>query len=291
MPGAERVLFAVLLEIALLDKKGQAFEDFFVQVGSTLWPRDFEPWRPQGRLGDMKCDGYRISDKTVFQCHAPEKFDASKVAGKIEEDFAGARDNFGDKMLKWVFVHNHKDGLPAEAAMLISELREAHQDIKIEIWTPNDLIQQILQLPESAVGNLFPTLVADQNFSDATWELLEETAKEKRAVAPGIYVELQHQPNWLNLDETLANLDEDDREVRRRVLGYSRWYDPASKAEIFEKLAGFGHEQELVENNAQRLHDADLIQITENHYIPVNEEICQQAAESLMAEFLQELED
>ena len=75
------------------------------------------------------------------------------------------------------------------------------------------------------------------------------------------------------------------------MLGYSRWYEPANKAEIFEKLAGFGHRPKLVENNAQRLHDADLIQITENHYLPLNEEICQQAAESLMAELLLELEE
>ena len=95
MPGADRALFAVMLELALLEKRGQAFEDFFVLAGTTLWGRDFEPWRPQGHLGDMKCDGYRISEKTVFQCNAPEKFDASKVATKIQVDFAGARDNFG----------------------------------------------------------------------------------------------------------------------------------------------------------------------------------------------------
>ena len=70
-----------------------------------------------------------------------------------------------------------------------------------------------------------------------------------------------------------------------------RVHEPASKAEVFEKLAVFGHDQGLVETNAQRLHEADLIQITENHYLPLNEEICQQAAESLKAEFLHELEE
>ena len=72
MPETDRVLFAVMLENALLEKKEQAFEDFFVRAGTTLWGPDFEPWRPQGRLGDMKCDGYLISEKAVFQCYAPE---------------------------------------------------------------------------------------------------------------------------------------------------------------------------------------------------------------------------
>ena len=291
MPGADRVLYAVMLENALLEKKEQAFEDFFVLAGTSLWKQDFEPWRPQGRLGDMKCDGYRISEKAVFQCHAPEKFEASKVAAKIRADFVGARDNFGAKMQKWVFVHNHKDGLPAEAAMLVLELREGHPNITIETWTPHDLIQQILKLPESDIGILFPTLVKGQNLSEATLELLEKFVKENRTTAPGIDVEPQYQLNRLPLDDALDELDEVDREVRRRVLGYSRWYDPAHKAEVFEKLAVLGHEQELVENNAQRLRDGGLIQITENHYLPLNEEICQQAAFSLMPEILRELEE
>lgn len=291
MPGADPVLFAVLLENVLLKETGQAFEDFFVKAGTTLWKQDFEPWKPQGSLGDMKCDGYRVSDKTVFQCYAPEQFIASKVSGKIKFDFTGARDKLGNHMEKWVFVHNQKDGLPAAAAKLVLELREEHPDITIETWTPDTLIQQLLALPESELGSLFPTIAKEQNFSKAVWEILEDAAKKNRVAAPRIEAEPQHQDNRLNLDDALDNLDDVDREVRCRLLGYARWYDPASKAEILEKLTGFGHEQELVENNAQRLHDADLIRITENYYLPYNKQICQQAAESLMAEFLHELED
>jgi hypothetical protein len=123
MTEADRALIAVMLENVLLAKTEQAFEDFFVQAGTTLWGRDFEPWRPQGRIGDMKCDGYRISEKAVFQCHAPEKFVAASVAKKIRVDFTEARNAFGSKLEKWVFVHNHRDGLPAEAEMLVLNLR------------------------------------------------------------------------------------------------------------------------------------------------------------------------
>lgn len=93
------------------------------------------------------------------------------------------------------------------------------------------------------------------------------------------------------LSPMLEEFGDVDDDVRRRILGYSQWYDPASKTDVFEKLAIFGHERALVENNARRLHDAELIQITENHYLPRNEEICQQAAESLLDEILQDLEE
>jgi len=240
MPEADRVLFVFMLENALLKFKGQAFEDFFVKAGTALWGRDFEPLRAQGRLGDRKCDGYRISDKTVFQCYAPEQFIASKVAGKIQADFAGARDNFGNEMQKWVFVHNQNGGLPAEAGKLVEDLRQGHPTLTIEIWTPDDLIQQLLELSDSDLGYLFPAYVRNQNFSEATRDVLEQFAKKNRAATPGIDAEQQNQSNRLTLDDALDNLDEDDREIRRRILGYARWYDPANKAEIFEKMVGFG---------------------------------------------------
>ncbi|MBL6927687.1 MAG: hypothetical protein ISR44_00820 [Rhodospirillales bacterium] len=286
MPGADDVLFVLMLENALLEKKGQAFEDFFVRAAITLWGADFVPWRPQGPIvGDMKCDGYRNSEKAVFQSYAPEKYEASKFVGKINDNFNGARIWFGEKMQKWVFVHNQKGGLPAEAGMFILDLEKQNPNIKLETWTPEHLVQQLLELSASNLGNLFPTQVKGQSFSKATWEYLAKAAKSEIGVEP------QYQLNRLPLDDELDNLDEDDREVRRRLLGYSRWYDPANKIEVFEKLAGLGHGEELVKINAQRLQAADLIQITENHYLPLNKDICQQAAESLMDEFLQELED
>ena len=292
MAGADSTLFAVMLENALLKHKAQVFEDFFVQCAITLWGTDFVPWRPQGPIiGDLKCDGYRNSEKAVFQSYAPEKYDASKFASKITADFNGARLNFGDKMQKWVFVHNQKGGLPAEPGMLVLDLSQQYPDIIIETWTPDHLIQQLLKLPETDLGTLFPSLVKGQDFTDATWKFMEEVVKEKNAGAPGIGVVSQSLPNQLSLDGAIDSLNEVDREVRLRVLGYCRWYEPATKSEVFEKLALLGHGQEIVENNAQRLQGAELIQITENHYLTVNKDICQQAADFLMDEFLQELEE
>jgi len=291
MSGDDRILWVLMLENALLQHRGQAFEDFFVKAANVLWGQDFEPWRTQGSFGDMKCDGYRISEKTVFQCFAPEQFVASKVLNKIQSDFSGARDSFGNKMQKWVFVHNHKGGLPTKADMYVLELRDEHPNIKIEIWTPDNLIQLLLDLPNNKLGNLFPHLPSGQNFSKAARESFEKSIKENRVAVPGIDAGPEYQLNRLALDDALDTFGEDDRDVRRRVLGYSRWFEPVNKIEIFKKLAGFGHEQELIENNAQRLREADLIQITENHYLPMNVEICQQAAESLMDEILQNLDE
>lgn len=289
MLNSDRALIAILLENTLLKNTGQAFEDFFIDAGTTLWGADFVPWRPQGPLGDFKCDGYRASDRTVFQCYAPETQNPNRTLAKIEEDFAGARDHFGEKMQGWIFVHNQRKGLPAAAAMRIADLQLGHPGIAVETWTPNHLIQQILVLSDQKVGLLFPHLAKGQQLSDAVWELLGKIVAENRpAIADSI--EVAHFANRLDLDEVLAQLNETDREVRRRLLGYSQWFDPAEKKTIIGKLIAFGFAEAVIEANAMRLDAEGFIRITSNHYLPANVALCQEAAETLMDEFLIELE-
>lgn len=289
MPSADRTIFALLLENALLKHKGQAFEDFFVRAATTLWEADFSPWRSQGSIGDFKCDGYRTSDKTVFQCYAPDNPRASAVSAKIRTDFGGAFIHFGEKMRRWVFVHNQRGGLPATAEMLILELRDSHPEVMFESWTPDYLIQQILNLPDHQLSPLFPHLPAGQELSQATRALLAKLAKSDAAAISGPQNETNF-ANRLRLDEVLDDLAATDQDLRRRLLGYSRWYDPAGKAMIDDKLLNLGHTKESVENNALRLHEIGLMQVTENHYLPLDNAICDEAAESLIDEFLSELE-
>lgn len=176
---------------------------------------------------------------------------------------------------------------------LMKEIRDLNQIFINDRLERRILRERELEIVEDYLREAKESgLISEQDIQKNTWEsLLKKTATKDGTAAPEINIEPQHQLNRLALDAALDNLGEDDRDVRRRLLGYSRWYEPASKAEVFEKLTVFGHDQGLVETNAQRLHEADLIQITENHYLPLNEEICQQAAESLKAEFLQELEE
>ncbi len=89
--------------------------------------------------------------------------------------------------------------------------------------------------------------------------------------------------------DKLNDLREQDRDVRIRVLGYSRWFEPAKKTEIFEKMASLGYDQKLIENNVQRLQSAGLMKVTDNYYLPLDKDVCDQAARVLLPEILQEL--
>lgn len=107
---------------AFLDRKGTAFETLFQEVMERVHPDDFRPVRAHGSIGDRKCDGYLESEQTVFQVYAPDRgWRLDRLLAKIEEDYLGACKHW-PAMQRWVFVHNVRDGLPADAVQLLEAL-------------------------------------------------------------------------------------------------------------------------------------------------------------------------
>ena len=72
MDDTERSFYGLKFENTFLREKGKAFESFFARAMAHGFVGDFEPVRPYGPKGDLKCDGFRPSDGTVFQSYAPE---------------------------------------------------------------------------------------------------------------------------------------------------------------------------------------------------------------------------
>jgi hypothetical protein len=284
-------MYTLILEKALKEKRAQEFEDFFASIGNALWAGKFEPWKPQGIFGDLKCDGYLTSERTVFQCNAPESFVAATVTNKIEGDFLGAVDNFEESMEKWIFVHNQEQGLPATAGAKLVELRAEFPKVEIEAWGPIELMRRLKDLNTSSLTQLLGSIEASFEFDQTTLDVIEpffQNNKNRAAVAP-TEIEQAGGQNINKLEEVLDNLSAEDIEVRRRILGYSLWYDPAEKNMMFEKFGDLGYEQAKVEANAKRLEIEGILIISQNHYLPKNVEICQQAADTLSNEFIAEL--
>ena len=149
--------YAALARCELLKRRGSAFQDFFIELGHHRWGPDFEGRRAQGRIGDKKCDGYRSSDQTVFQCYAPREMQPRPLCDKIDEDYHGAVANHQHTpILRWVLVHNDFEELPTEAHELIIKLRRAKSATPIEIWGPQTVLVVILELPREKLILLFP---------------------------------------------------------------------------------------------------------------------------------------
>lgn len=163
MDTVSQNLYLVLVKYEIATRTGIAFQDFFVQAASICWGTDFEARRPQGKLGDGKCDGYRVSNKCVFQAYGTRKMEPAPLCNKIKEDFEGARAEFGAKMKKWILVHNDFDGLPKTAHDLIIKLREDNPDIEIEIIGAPHLLELATDIPERKRHLLCPNLPSDRD--------------------------------------------------------------------------------------------------------------------------------
>ena len=131
MDQLQRHFFELKFRNAFLESQGKAFEDLFSRIMGHAFAGDFKPVRPYGSKGDLKCDGYRASDKTVFQCYAPKTMKLDKLQAKICEDFNGVVAHWGERMERWIFVHNDVDGIPADAVRQLIDLGKTNPEVSL----------------------------------------------------------------------------------------------------------------------------------------------------------------
>ncbi len=130
------------------------FQSRFADLMEIAFPGDFQ--RIRHSQGDRGCDGYRISDKTVFQVYAPREIRPGELNRKISDDFALALESFGENMKRWVFVHNDPDGLTPETAVdILGGLSSRNPAIEIQTYSFNEVWHIIENLSAEDIGGMF----------------------------------------------------------------------------------------------------------------------------------------
>lgn len=126
-------------------------------------------------------------------------------------------------------------------------------------------------------------------------DLLEYLKKADKKTLSKLEEELHVLPtNEVNLSEKLEELNDVDNSIVKRILGYSKWFEPLSKKDLSEMMDGL-YNEELLVNISERLCIEGLIIDTGSHLLPNNEndeyrEICEQAMLSVADEILEKLE-
>lgn len=160
----QRQIYGVHFQNAFLSKRGTEFQDWFARLAGHRFGADFDPVRPYGNQGDMKCDGFRISTGTVFQCYAPDSMQQSALIEKIDADFLGALTSWPNDMREWIFVHNDRRGLPPQAVQHLNSLRRQHASIGIEVWSEPKLLELTMGLNLSSLQALFGYVPSMESF-------------------------------------------------------------------------------------------------------------------------------
>lgn len=167
----QRAFYGKDIRIALLEKKEQAYEDFFCSLMQKKYSASFLPIKAAGREGDRKADGYLNPEEHVYQVYAPSSgFKKDKLITKIKGDFEGAKEKWKGKIRRWTFVHNEFEGLPAYAMDVIFDLKKENPNIQINVMGPEILHDFALTLSSSHLIDLFGVMPNEKQLAGLTYE-------------------------------------------------------------------------------------------------------------------------
>ncbi|MCZ4262715.1 hypothetical protein O4G76_17910 [Limimaricola sp. G21655-S1] len=185
MDDLQRHFYRLHFRTAFLERKGAAFEDLFSRIMAHAHPGDFEPVRPYGKLGDLKCDGYRASDKTVYQCYGPSTPTLDKLLAKMRRDFEGAVEHWADRMERWSLVHNADGGLPAPATQLLADFRQSHPNLDLGETGYAELFDTAMGLAVPKLEDLFGSVPSQRTLAALDFEALRPVVTSIQRMNPG----------------------------------------------------------------------------------------------------------
>lgn len=169
MTKEEKYLARIIFKSKIYAADKQAFEDLFTKIKESE-DENFKQVKPQGRLGDGKCDGFNAVTGEYYQVYAPESLDGKeeKAKTKMSASVSGlidfwTKNNFEVK--KFYFVV--KDDYKHVYASLYTNAKTIAIDHKIEceILTCKHLEDTFLKLDEDKMTNVLE-LVAIPNPSN-----------------------------------------------------------------------------------------------------------------------------
>jgi hypothetical protein len=173
-------------ESELKDLEGDAFETYFQNVAKRLWKSDFTATIPMGSRGDLKCDGFRHSVGTVFQCYGPRygRANVGDALDKIDGDFRGAKAHWGSQLREWRFVVNlYRDKVPPE---IIRKIGKLSTELKVSAlpFDRSDLMGLIALLSEADRTEMFGRAPSATDMPKITYANLGRAlATIRRAIA------------------------------------------------------------------------------------------------------------
>lgn len=130
---------------------GEPLQDFFAAV-MELTHKDFIRVVPWGNVGDLKCDGYLPSNRSVFQVYSPLREEARKTNAKITADFNGACEHWRAHMDRWVFVNNAQE-TPAPVLLHFQSL-DVPEGVKTELWPSGRLVDLVSRIEPDDLARL-----------------------------------------------------------------------------------------------------------------------------------------
>ena len=243
MDDTQRFAYGLKFENAYLRERGKAFESLFARIMAHAFPGDFQPVRPYGPKGDLKCDGFRASDGTVFQSYAPDSTKLAELLAKIDEDFLGAVAHWGQQLKRWEFVHNDARGLPAPALQRMQSHGASHKNVTLTVFGEAELRATVMSLALHQLEDLFGAVPSARTLEQLDFAALRPVLLAIQRKEPDMEPSLAA-PSAVKLERNALSLDAAGllRQGRRREKlveeFFDRWPDPDLGEEISQAFRG-----------------------------------------------------
>lgn len=170
----------ILFKNKIFTYEGQIFEDFFVTIMKARY-ENFHGVKTQGKLGDMKNDGYNFDDGKFFQVYGPLDIENSiqNAINKLDEDVNGMI-NLWKGISEIYFVLNDKyKSANVSVHQKLGNLRdkvkniEALNNITIKLWTASDLERVFFEIPElKMIPIISAAFLSSESIEDVDFAIL-----------------------------------------------------------------------------------------------------------------------
>lgn len=153
----------ILFKNKIFTFEGQKFQDFFIKL-MHQHNSDFQPVKPQGRIGDKKNDGFEKTKGLYYQVYAPEEISENITREKLESDFVGLYRYWQSKcpITEFNFVINDKyKGVYPTIYSEILKLSKKYKNVKINIILAQDLEDIFMSLNEKEMESVLDFLIPE----------------------------------------------------------------------------------------------------------------------------------
>jgi hypothetical protein len=189
MTRDEKYLGRIILKNKFYEADKQAFEDLFTKIMQNQ-DSNFKQVKPQGSLGDGKCDGFNDKTGDYFQVYAPEDLVGNEAAmlSKMDSSIAGLLDFWeSKKFIVKRFNYVIKDNYKNVYALVYANAKVLAEKYKIEcvVIICKDVEDIFMSLDEDkmidVLGGLIPNPENISNFDYHTMDEVVNHLKERKA--------------------------------------------------------------------------------------------------------------
>lgn len=234
----QRAFYGLAFRSAYLDKRGSAFQDWFVKMAGHAYGADFEEVKPFGPQGDHKCDGLRKSLGMLFQCYAPDRFEDTKVIAKITADFWGAIAHWPGTLKAWTFVHNDRNGLSPSVTKCLINIRHDKPDVLIEPWSDTELYNLAMGLEVHQLEDIFGSAPSMPALENVGFEQLQPVVSAIQRCRPDPNAKLTP-PSENKIEHNRLSVDAADllRLGRRKEARVQDYINKMVRPDVAEEIA------------------------------------------------------